>query len=97
MFFSLLYHIVRYHISHMLGALYFRFSFQAAEWRAVASLCLLNFSQNSTVGTGLAAGSLLVAYLVLHDSSLTPGDYVLFTTYMLQLYAPLNFFGSLYR
>lgn len=28
---------------------------------------------------------------------MTPGDYVLFTTYILQLYGPLNFFGTIYR
>lgn len=28
---------------------------------------------------------------------MTSGDYVLFTTYILQLYGPLNFFGTIYR
>ncbi|VDK29773.1 unnamed protein product [Gongylonema pulchrum] len=73
--------------------------FQQAEWRSNASLSLLNLSQNATIGVGLVIGSLLVAYLISVDqkSSLTAGDYVLFTTYMLQLYTPLNFFGTVYR
>ncbi|KAK5982209.1 ABC transporter [Trichostrongylus colubriformis] len=72
-------------------------SFQLAEWRSNASLALLNFLQNGTIGLGMLAGSLLVAYLVTVDHELTVGDYVLFTTYILQLYAPLNFFGTVYR
>ncbi|KAK6741709.1 hypothetical protein RB195_009526 [Necator americanus] len=71
--------------------------FQLAEWRSNASLALLNFLQNGLIGLGMTAGSVLVAYLITVDHQLTVGDYVLFTTYMLQLYAPLNFFGTVYR
>ncbi|KAK6027027.1 ABC transporter family protein, partial [Ostertagia ostertagi] len=60
-------------------------------------LALLNFLQNGTIGLGMTAGSILVAYLVTVDHELTVGDYVLFTTYILQLYSPLNFFGTVYR
>lgn len=39
-----------------------------------------------------------MAYLIsLKDSGMTSGDYVMFTTYILQLYTPLNFFGTIYR
>ncbi|VDM43841.1 unnamed protein product [Toxocara canis] len=72
--------------------------FQKAEWASSASLSLLNLCQNGTVGIALVIGSLLIAYLIsLDHSTLTAGDYVLFTTYMLQLYTPLNFFGTVYR
>ncbi|VDP06177.1 unnamed protein product [Heligmosomoides polygyrus] len=72
-------------------------SFQLAEWRSNASLALLNFLQNGLIGLGMTAGSVLVAYLITVDHQLTVGDYVLFTTYILQLYSPLNFFGTVYR
>uniref|UniRef100_A0A1I7X544 ABC transporter domain-containing protein n=1 Tax=Heterorhabditis bacteriophora TaxID=37862 RepID=A0A1I7X544_HETBA len=45
----------------------------------------------------MTLGSLLVAYLIKADQTLVVGDYVLFTTYLLQLYSPLNFFGTVYR
>ncbi|KAJ1348708.1 hypothetical protein KIN20_004072 [Parelaphostrongylus tenuis] len=72
-------------------------SFQLAEWLSNASLALLNFLQNSIIGISMTVGSLLIAYLIVTDNELTVGDYVLFTTYILQLYAPLNFFGTVYR
>uniref|UniRef100_A0A0N4UKF8 ABC transmembrane type-1 domain-containing protein n=1 Tax=Dracunculus medinensis TaxID=318479 RepID=A0A0N4UKF8_DRAME len=73
-------------------------NFQNIEWKTSASLSLLNFCQNSVIGIGLIIGSILIAYFILNDgSTLTAGDYVLFTTYMLQLYVPLNFFGTIYR
>ncbi|KAI3413803.1 hypothetical protein GPALN_011284 [Globodera pallida] len=72
--------------------------YQRAEYKANASLSLLNLCQNSIIGLGLIGGSLLAAFLITRPrSSLTAGDYVLFTTYLLQLYAPLNFFGTIYR
>ena len=42
------------------------------------------------------SGALLCAYCVT-QGVLTVGDFVLFCTYILQLYAPLNFFGTYYR
>ncbi|KAI1721234.1 ABC transporter domain-containing protein [Ditylenchus destructor] len=72
--------------------------FQRAEYKASASLALLNLNQNLIIGIGLAGGSVLAAYIIsLKNSGMTPGDYVLFTTYILQLYGPLNFFGTIYR
>uniref|UniRef100_A0A914D2Y3 ATP-binding cassette sub-family B member 6, mitochondrial n=1 Tax=Acrobeloides nanus TaxID=290746 RepID=A0A914D2Y3_9BILA len=71
---------------------------QDAEYTATVSLSILNFTQNSIIGISTVVGSLLVAFLISkHNSHLTAGDYVLFTTYMLQLYGPLNFFGTVYR
>uniref|UniRef100_A0A915CVN3 Uncharacterized protein n=1 Tax=Ditylenchus dipsaci TaxID=166011 RepID=A0A915CVN3_9BILA len=72
--------------------------FQNAEFKTNASLSFLNLTQNFIIGFGLIAGSLLAAYMIsLKNSDMTPGDYVLFTTYILQLYGPLNFFGTIYR
>ncbi|XP_071966249.1 ATP-binding cassette sub-family B member 6-like [Antedon mediterranea] len=70
--------------------------YQSSEWKSLSSLCVLNMSQNIIIITGLLVGSLLCAYLV-STHELKVGDYVLFSTYIMQLYAPLNFFGTYYR
>lgn len=38
-----------------------------------------------------------ISALILFLSGLQVGDYVLFGTYMIQLYTPLNWFGTYYR
>ncbi|KAI7808275.1 ATP-binding cassette sub-family B member 6 [Triplophysa rosa] len=70
--------------------------YQVAEWKTNASLAFLNQTQNLIIGLGLLAGSLLCAYYVTVDE-FQVGDYVLFGTYIIQLYTPLNWFGTYYR
>ncbi|KAJ8282960.1 hypothetical protein COCON_G00054790 [Conger conger] len=70
--------------------------YQSAEWKTNASLAFLNQTQNLIIGTGLLAGSLLCAYFVT-ENKFRVGDYVLFGTYIIQLYTPLNWFGTYYR
>ncbi|XP_072253681.1 ATP-binding cassette sub-family B member 6 isoform X2 [Leuresthes tenuis] len=70
--------------------------YQRCEWKSSASLALLNQAQNIIIGSGLLAGSLLCAYLV-SLGQFQVGDYVLFGTYIIQLYTPLNWFGTYYR
>ena len=70
--------------------------YQEAEWRSLASLNVLGSGQNAIITTGLLVGASLCAYRVT-QGVLTVGDFVLFCTYILQLYAPLNFFGTYYR
>ncbi|KAJ0070132.1 hypothetical protein NL108_002462, partial [Boleophthalmus pectinirostris] len=70
--------------------------FQQCEWKTSASLALLNQTQNVIIGSGLLAGSLLCAHLV-SEGQFQVGDYVLFGTYIIQLYTPLNWFGTYYR
>ncbi|KAE8299655.1 ATP-binding cassette sub-family B member 6, mitochondrial [Larimichthys crocea] len=70
--------------------------YQHCEWKSSASLALLNQTQNIIIGSGLLAGSLLCAYLV-YEGQFQVGDYVLFGTYIIQLYTPLNWFGTYYR
>ncbi|XP_035688914.1 ATP-binding cassette sub-family B member 6, mitochondrial-like [Branchiostoma floridae] len=70
--------------------------YQLDEWKTNASLSVLNNAQNIVITVGLIAGSLLCASYV-SDKTLKVGDYVLFSTYIIQLYAPLNFFGTYYR
>ncbi|XP_058823567.1 ATP-binding cassette sub-family B member 6 [Topomyia yanbarensis] len=71
--------------------------FQAEEWRSSITLNILNTMQNVVVCVGLLAGSLLCAYLVVYEEGLTVGSYVLFASYIIQLYVPLNWFGTFYR
>ncbi|CAF1384544.1 unnamed protein product [Rotaria magnacalcarata] len=71
--------------------------YQKAEWVNQLTLQLLNFVQSILIGIGLTIGSLYCAWLVSAKHELTVGDYVLFGTYILQLYTPLNFFGTYYR
>ncbi|XP_051010025.1 ATP-binding cassette sub-family B member 6 [Acomys russatus] len=70
--------------------------FQSLEWKSTASLVVLNQTQNLVIGLGLLAGSLLCAYFV-SEQKLQVGDFVLFGTYITQLYMPLNWFGTYYR
>lgn len=73
-------------------------NYQKEEFNSIVTLNMLNTVQNIIICGGLLAGSLLCAYLVadLHNT-LTPGQYVLFATYIIQLYVPLNWFGTFYR
>ncbi|RKP19986.1 P-loop containing nucleoside triphosphate hydrolase protein, partial [Rozella allomycis CSF55] len=70
--------------------------YQHADWLSQASLQVLNSSQNCVITLGLLAGSLLCANQVANGER-TIGDFILFMTYITQLYAPLNFFGTYYR
>uniref|UniRef100_A0A8C9AQ76 ATP-binding cassette sub-family B member 6 n=1 Tax=Prolemur simus TaxID=1328070 RepID=A0A8C9AQ76_PROSS len=70
--------------------------YQGLEWKSNASLVVLNQTQNLVIGLGLLAGSLLCAYFVT-EQKLQVGDFVLFGTYIIQLYMPLNWFGTYYR
>ncbi|XP_022787340.1 ATP-binding cassette sub-family B member 6, mitochondrial-like [Stylophora pistillata] len=70
--------------------------YQKCEWDTFASLAILNTAQNSVITAGLLAGTLYCAKLVV-DGQLGVGDFVLFVTYTLQLYVPLNYFGTYYR
>jgi len=67
-------------------------AFQQADWKSSASLNVLNTAQNAVITAGLLAGCLLAAKQVV-DDQLTVGDFVLFLTYITQLYVPLNWFG----
>jgi len=70
---------------------------QKMEWLSNTSLSVLNTAQNIVITLGLTAGTLLCAWYVHEGYGFTAGDYVLFSTYVIQLYSPLNFFGVYYR
>ncbi|KAI9352034.1 P-loop containing nucleoside triphosphate hydrolase protein [Obelidium mucronatum] len=71
-------------------------AYQVANWKSNASLTLLNTAQNTIITLGLLAGSLVCVRRVV-DGDLTTGDFIMFITYIIQLYQPLNFFGTYYR
>ncbi|KAK2576197.1 hypothetical protein KPH14_008402 [Odynerus spinipes] len=71
--------------------------YQIEEWKCLITLNILNTLQNVIVCGGLLAGSLLCLHMVVSGEGLTIGDYVLFASYIIQLYVPLNWFGTYYR
>ncbi|KAK9880659.1 hypothetical protein WA026_011897 [Henosepilachna vigintioctopunctata] len=71
--------------------------YQSEEWLSSITLNILNTVQNIIICTGLLIGSLLCAHMVVDTHELTVGDYVLFASYIVQLYVPLNWFGTYYR
>ena len=60
------------------------------------SLALLNICQNIIIIIGVTSLMLISASQV-KNGELTVGDFVIINTYLLQLYQPLNFLGSVYR
>ncbi|CAG9833371.1 unnamed protein product [Diabrotica balteata] len=70
--------------------------FQEEEFKSNITQNILNTVQNLIICGGLLAGSLLCVYMIVEPHTLQPGDYVLFATYIVQLYIPLNMFGSYY-
>ncbi|XP_076292860.1 ABC transporter ATP-binding protein/permease Hmt-1 [Lasioglossum baleicum] len=72
-------------------------TFQTEEWKSLVTLNILNTLQNVVVCSGLLAGSLLCLHMIVAKQGLTVGDYVLFASYIIQLYMPLNWFGTYYR
>uniref|UniRef100_A0A672RX56 ATP-binding cassette sub-family B member 6 n=1 Tax=Sinocyclocheilus grahami TaxID=75366 RepID=A0A672RX56_SINGR len=87
------YNAESYEVGHFENAI---LKYQVSEWKTNASLALLNQTQNLIIGLGLLTGSLLCAYFVT-EGKFQVGDYVLFGTYIIQLYTPLNWFGTYYR
>ncbi|XP_071057078.1 ATP-binding cassette sub-family B member 6 isoform X2 [Onthophagus taurus] len=72
-------------------------TFQVEEWKSTITLNILNTIQNIIICGGLLAGSLLCVHMVVDEHTLQVGDYVLFASYIVQLYVPLNWFGTYYR
>uniref|UniRef100_A0A7E4VIF1 ATP-binding cassette sub-family B member 6, mitochondrial n=1 Tax=Panagrellus redivivus TaxID=6233 RepID=A0A7E4VIF1_PANRE len=55
-------------------------------------------TRNIIVGVSLLVGTLLIGYFItLPNSKFTTGDYIMFITYLIGLYGPLNYIGTIYR
>ncbi len=70
--------------------------YERAAVKSEQSLSLLNIGQGAFVAAGLCAVMLLAAHGVA-GGTLTVGDFVLVNTFLIQLYMPLNFLGTVYR
>jgi ABC-type transport system involved in Fe-S cluster assembly fused permease/ATPase subunit len=70
--------------------------YQEVEWKSQSSLQALNTAQSVVIIIGLVVGLVLVCKRIARGQ-IGVGDAVLFISYMQQLYAPLNYFGTYYR
>lgn len=70
--------------------------YQELEYKVITSLNLLNLVQNLIITSGLLVGSLMVAHQITSGSS-DASKYIVFITYLTQLYGPLNQLGYIYR
>src|SRR6266498_2864042 len=70
--------------------------YQQAEYEVLVSLNLMNTAQNICFMTGLLVTCFIAAYQVTIGQRKV-GQFVSLLTYMAQLQAPLNFFGTFYR
>lgn len=71
-------------------------TYEDAAVASKTSLSLLNTGQGAIIAGGVTAVMIMAGYGV-QDATMTIGDFVLVNTYLLQLYLPLNFLGSVYR
>ncbi|ORZ30056.1 hypothetical protein BCR44DRAFT_1446558 [Catenaria anguillulae PL171] len=71
--------------------------YQAADWISSLTSSWLSMTQNWIIQVGLLCGALLCAHRVVVQRVMSVGDFVLFLSYITQLYGPLNDFGKLYR
>lgn len=69
---------------------------ETASIRNQTSLASLNVGQGLIITVGMV-GMLLLAGRGVADGEMTLGDLVLVTTYMMQIFIPMNFLGFVYR
>ena len=67
-----------------------------AAMQSATSLAFLNIGQALIIASGLTT-LLLMAANGVADQSLTLGDFVMINAFLIQLYIPLNFLGTIYR
>ncbi|KAG6813687.1 hypothetical protein H0H92_008535 [Tricholoma furcatifolium] len=70
--------------------------YQTLEYKVIIALNFLNMVQNLIITLGLLIGSMMVASRVTKGEA-DAGSFVVFITYLAQLYGPLNQLGYLYR
>ncbi|KAF9451287.1 hypothetical protein P691DRAFT_787477 [Macrolepiota fuliginosa MF-IS2] len=71
--------------------------YQALEYKVIISLNLLNLVQNFIITLGLLIGSLMVAHRITQNPQGGSREFIMFITYLTQLYGPLNQLGYIYR
>ena len=70
--------------------------YERATVKSKTSLSYLNIGQAVIISVGITA-VMILAGMGIVEGTLTIGDFVLVNTYLIQLYMPLNFLGSVYR
>ncbi len=70
--------------------------YETAAIKMWTSLGMLNFGQGLIFWTGMIIINIMSANGVM-NGSMSVGDFVLVNTFMMQIYRPLNFIGSVYR
>ncbi|MDA5555541.1 ABCB family ABC transporter ATP-binding protein/permease [Shimia sp. MMG029] len=70
--------------------------YEAAAVKTTNSLAAINFGQAFIINAGLVA-VMAMAAMGVADGEFTVGDFVMVNAYMLQVIAPLNFLGFVYR
>ncbi len=78
-----------------------RYDANLQQWEAAAirnqtSLASLNIGQGMIIAFGMT-GILLLAAKGVADGGMTLGDLVMITTFMMQMFIPMNFLGFVYR
>ncbi|MGB8842105.1 MAG: ABC transporter ATP-binding protein/permease, partial [Aliidongia sp.] len=71
-------------------------AYEKAAIRSQSTLSMLNLGQGAIIAAGLIAVMVMAGQGVA-AGSMTLGDFVLVNAYLLQLYAPLNILGMVYR
>jgi len=69
---------------------------RTASMQSTTSLAFLNIGQASIIATGLTS-LLFMAAQGVQSGELSLGDFVMINAFLIQLYIPLNFLGSIYR
>lgn len=70
--------------------------YKYANIRVTKSLVVLGISQNVIINIGLLLNLFLANYMII-TGQLVIGDFVMLNAYILQIYAPLNFLGTMWR
>ena len=71
-------------------------NYETAAVKNRTSLSLLNIGQGGIIAVGLFI-VMMMAGVAIRDDSFSPGDFVVIYSYVIHLYQPLNFLGSVYR
>ncbi|MCF8502087.1 MAG: ABC transporter ATP-binding protein/permease, partial [Rhodospirillum sp.] len=71
-------------------------AYENAAVKSHASLSLLNIGQGATITLGLVIMMAMAGHGIVRGT-MTPGDFVLVNTYLIQIFLPLNFLGMVYR
>ncbi len=71
-------------------------AYERAAVKSKVTLSVLNTGQGAIIAFGVTVVMVMAGYGVA-EGTVSLGDFVLVNTYLLQLYLPLNFLGSVYR